>query len=77
MIMAPGGFFVFGVLIALANKLAAKVGKEPVTEIGCAACPNAAACAHCDIISDKNDEKTAENDEKSDDNTVKSEVDGK
>ena len=80
MIMAPGGFFVFGVLIALANKLAAKVGKEPVTEIGCAACPNAAACAHCDIISDKNDEKTAENDVKSSesaDETVKSEVDGK
>lgn len=61
MIMAPGGFFVFGVLIALANKLAEKVGKEPVTQIGCAACPNAAACAHCDIITDKNDEKSAEN----------------
>lgn len=61
MIMAPGGFFVFGVLIALANKLAEKVGKEPVTQISCAACPNAAACAHCDIITDKNDEKSAEN----------------
>ena len=33
MILPPGGFFVFGVLIALANKLG---GSQPVT--GCAAC---------------------------------------
>lgn len=83
MIMAPGGFFVFGVLIALANKLAARVGKEPVTEIGCAACPNAAACSHCDVKADKNDNISAENDEndkkpaENADNTAKSEVDGK
>ena len=34
MILPPGGFFVFGVLIALANKITGK----PVTNIGCSAC---------------------------------------
>lgn len=34
MILPPGGFFVFGVLIALANKITGK----PVTNTGCSAC---------------------------------------
>jgi electron transport complex protein RnfE len=45
MIMAPGGFFVFGVLIALANKVAEKMGKAPAKSTGCAGCPNAGSCA--------------------------------
>lgn len=45
MIMAPGGFFVFGVLIALANALAVKMGKKPVSKMGCAGCPNEENCA--------------------------------
>lgn len=49
MIMAPGGFFVFGVLIALANKLAEHMGKQPVTSLGCAGCPNASACSQCEL----------------------------
>ena len=36
-ILPPGGFFVFGMLIALANKLTGKK-KEP-QEMGCASCP--------------------------------------
>lgn len=47
-IMAPGGFFVFGLLIAAANALAKKMGKKPVTQIGCEGCPNAANCGGCD-----------------------------
>ncbi len=47
-IMAPGGFFVFGLLIAAANALAKKMGKQPVTQIGCEGCPNAANCHGCD-----------------------------
>ena len=35
-ILAPGGFFVFGMLMAVANKLAVKKGKEPA-KLGCAA----------------------------------------
>ncbi len=43
-IMAPGGFFVFGMLIAAANVITKKMGKKPVEKIGCEGCPNAAAC---------------------------------
>ena len=38
---APGGFFVFGVLIALVNKL---FKREPKKEFSCAGCPSAAFC---------------------------------
>lgn len=46
-IMAPGGFFVFGMLIAAANALAKRTGKKPVTKIGCDGCPNAGSCISC------------------------------
>ena len=42
-ILPPGGFFVFGLLITLANKLSGD-GKAP-EEIGCAGCPMAANCS--------------------------------
>lgn len=42
-ILAPGGFFVFGMLIAVANKLGSK---KPVSaESACAFCPSAATCS--------------------------------
>lgn len=41
LVSPPGGFFVFGVLIALVSK----IGKKPVkAEFGCEGCPNAALC---------------------------------
>ncbi len=40
-IMPAGGFFTLGVIIAVVNKLSKK---KPPKELGCAACPNAAAC---------------------------------
>ncbi len=43
-ILPPGGFFVFGVLIALANKISEKKGKEPVTKLGCDGCPSKGIC---------------------------------
>lgn len=43
LILAPGGFFVFGMLMACANKLAEKKGKAPAT-LGCAGCPAAESC---------------------------------
>lgn len=48
MTMAPGGFFVFGCLIALVNKLSN--GKQSKKEFGCAGCPSAAVChkSSCD-----------------------------
>lgn len=43
-VLAPGGFFIFGCLIALVNKLTnGKPSKNK--ENGCAACPSAAACS--------------------------------
>jgi len=44
LILPPGGFFVFGLLIALANKIAEGKGKEPAT-LGCGGCPMAENCA--------------------------------
>lgn len=42
-ILPPGGFFVFGVLMACVNALAEKKGKKKA-ELGCAACPMADSC---------------------------------
>ena len=42
-ILPPGGFFVFGLLIALANRLSGE-GKAP-EEIGCKGCPLAGSCS--------------------------------
>ncbi len=40
--MAPGGFFVFGLLIALVNKLSPDKAKKK--QFGCAGCPSAELC---------------------------------
>ena len=45
MLLPPGGFFVFGILIALANKLSARLEKAPTKScdgncISCPACPS-------------------------------------
>ena len=42
-ILPPGGFFVFGILIALANKLNTKAGKK-VVESPCQGCPMSKTC---------------------------------
>ncbi len=44
-ILAPGGFFTFGILMACANKLAEKKGKPRAELGGCQACPMAKNCA--------------------------------
>jgi electron transport complex protein RnfE len=45
-VLPAGGFFVFGMMIWLTNKLSAKFDKSftPRAEFGCAACPHAATC---------------------------------
>ena len=43
-ILPPGGFFVFGILVALSNKLAVKMGKKPVKTLGCGSCNGCAGC---------------------------------
>lgn len=44
-ILAPGGFFVFGLLIALANKIAERKGKPKAELRSCESCPMATACS--------------------------------
>lgn len=45
-ILPPGGFFVFGVLVALSNKLAVRMGKKPAKNLGCGNCK---ACGGCEM----------------------------
>ncbi len=47
LVMSPGGFFVFGVLIAVVNKLTKR--KKPAAAGGCAGCPGAALCRKNDV----------------------------
>ena len=41
---APGGFLVFGILIALVSKFGPKKAREKNKEFSCASCPSAALC---------------------------------
>ncbi len=49
-VLPAGGFFVFGMLIWLTNKISAKLDKNfvPRTELGCAGCVHAGDCSACD-----------------------------
>ena len=42
--MAPGGFLVFGILIAVINKIGPKKGAQKRKEFSCEGCPSAALC---------------------------------
>ncbi len=52
-LLPPGGFFVFGVLVAVSNALAKKNGKKPVEHLGCANCPSRSACSKIECTSEK------------------------
>lgn len=56
LVNSPGGFFVFGVLIAIVNKLTNREMKETT---GCAGCPGAAFCKGGKDCSAENKEKEA------------------
>lgn len=43
-VLAPGGFFVFGILMACANKLAERKGKPKAELHSCSACPMVSSC---------------------------------
>jgi electron transport complex protein RnfE len=44
-ILAPGGFFMFGILMALANKIAEGKGKPEAELHGCESCPMSGSCS--------------------------------
>ena len=58
----PGGFFVFGVLIAIVNFIVKKMGRhKPLEEVGCAGCPSAEICNYADGSKDgKSDHASGE-----------------
>lgn len=58
-ILPPGGFFVFGMLMAVANRLAEKKGKPKAELHGCESCPMAASCSLINTGSCENDVKEA------------------
>ncbi len=43
-LLPPGGFFVFGILVAASNAIAKKQGKEIVEHLGCESCPSRGMC---------------------------------
>ena len=56
-LLPPGGFFVFGVLVAASNAIAKKNGKEIVEHLGCENCPSRSMCksvsAHEEVTVDE------------------------
>lgn len=57
LLMPPGGFFVFGCMIALVNKIMSHKKITPKQDMGCAGCHSATSCgmaASCSIDSAKN-----------------------
>ena len=44
LVKAPGGFLVYGILIAIINKIGVKRGAEKRKEFSCSGCPSAALC---------------------------------
>ena len=51
LVMAPGGFLVFGLVMALANKIAESKGKPKAELTGCSSCPMASTCSLVDTES--------------------------
>ena len=57
-LLPPGGFFVFGMLVAASNAIAKRSGKKPVEHLGCASCPSRGICESANITEK---EEAAEN----------------
>ena len=51
-LLPPGGFFVFGILVAVSNAIAKRQGKPVVEHLGCANCPARSACKNAVLDSD-------------------------
>ena len=47
-LLPPGGFFVFGMLVAASNAVAGKNGKKPAEHLGCEGCPSKNVCGKCE-----------------------------
>ena len=47
---APGGFLVYGILIAIVNKIGPKAGEEKRKNFSCEGCPSAAICGKVSCV---------------------------
>ena len=56
-LLPPGGFFVFGILVAVSNSIAKRQGKKPVEHLGCESCPSRGVCENAQT----NKEEVADN----------------
>lgn len=52
-LLPPGGFFVFGMLVAASNALAKRQGKKPVEHLGCQSCPSKGFCTNKECPSEE------------------------
>ena len=58
---APGGFLVFGIMIAIVNKIGPKAGAQKRKNFSCEGCPSAAVCGkvscaeNAELVADVND----------------------
>jgi len=62
LVQAPGGFLVFGILIAVINMIGPKAGEAKRRNFSCAGCPSAAVCGK-GSCSEKNEETNAKDKE--------------
>ena len=71
---APGGFLVFGILIAIVNAIGPKKGAEKRKNFSCEGCPSAALCGkvacaeNAELISDVNENETEQKEDAADGN---------
>ena len=66
---APGGFLVYGILIAIVNKIGPKAGEEKRKNFSCEGCPSAAFCGK--VSCNETAEITNDTKEASEENEVK------
>ena len=52
-ILPAGGFFVFGILVAVSNAIATKKGKKPVEGLGCSGCSQNGSCPFADMAAEQ------------------------
>lgn len=50
LVQAPGGFLVYGILIAVVNKIGPKAGEEKRKNFSCEGCPSAAFCGKVSCV---------------------------
>lgn len=52
-LLPPGGFFVFGMLVAASNAIAKKNGKKAVMHLGCESCPSREICGKAECVKEE------------------------